>query len=154
MDTSKIRIENGIIKGFVVDEEFTSQGPGGNVRRVSATWTFDGMPVEKMCQLVWADAKVKMRNAKLSKMSDANIESLKGRILNVMDFLSADGGGTNAALKAQVAEQEARLNEIAKTFMNIALSEAQVELGEGASNEAIQNVTMRIFNEKYAALVK
>ena len=154
MDTSKITIENGIIKGFIVNEEFTSQGPGGNVRRVSATWTFDGMPVEKMCQLVWADAKVKMRNAKLSKMSDSDIESLKGRTLNVMDFLSADGGGTNAALKAQLEAEKARLVEITKTFMNIALNEATAELGAGASNEAIQNATMRIFNEKYASLVK
>ena len=154
MDTSKVRIENGIIKGFVVDEEFTSQGPGGNVRRVSATWTFDGMPVEKMCQLVWADAKVKMRNAKLSKMADKDIEGLKGQTLNVMDFLSADGGGTNAALKAQLEAERARLKEITKAFMNIALAEAQGELGPGASNEAIQNVCMRIFNEKYAALVK
>lgn len=154
MDTSKVRIENGIIKGFIINEEFTSQGPGGNIRRVSATWSFDGMPVEKMCQLVWADAKVKMRNAKLSKMSDADIEGLKGQTLNVMDFLSADGGGTNAALKAQVAAQEAKLNMIAKTFMGLALDEAQAELGDGASNEAVQNVTMRIYNEKYAALVK
>ena len=154
MDTSKVRIENGIIKGFTINEEFTSQGPGGNVRRVSATWTFDGMPVEKMCQLVWADAKVKMRNAKLSKMSDADIEGLKGQTLNVMDFLSADGGGTNAALKAQLEAERARLKEITKAFMNIALAEATAELGPGASNEAIQNKTMAIFNEKYAALVK
>lgn len=154
MDTSKVRIENGIIKGFVVNEEFTSQGPGGNVRRVGATWSFDGMPVEKMCQLVWADAKVKMRTAKLSKMSDADIEGLKGQTLNVMDFLSADGGGTTAALKAQLAAQEARLNEIAKAFMSIALSEATAELGPNASNEAIQNKTIAIYNEKYATLVK
>ena len=154
MDTSKVRIENGIIKGFVVAEEFTSQGPGGNVRRVSATWTFDGMPVEKLCNLVWADAKVKMRNAKLSKMSDADIEGLKGQTLNVMDFLSADGGGTNAALKAQLEVERARVKEIAKAFMNVALAEATAELGPGASNEAVQNRTMVIFNEKYAALVK
>ena len=154
MDTSKVRIENGIIKGFVVAEEFTSQGPGGNVRRVNATWSFDGMPVEKMCQLAWSDAKVKMRNAKLSKMSDADIEGLKGQTLNVMDFLSADGGGTNAALKAQLEAEKARLVEITKAFMNIALSEAQVELGDGASNEALQNVCMIIFNENYAVLVK
>ena len=154
MDTSKVRIENGIIKGFIINEEFTSQGPGGNVRRVSATWSFDGMPVEKMCQLVWADAKVKMRNAKLSKMSDADIEGLKGQTLNVMDFLSADGGGTNAALKAQLEAERARLKEITKAFMNVALAEATAELGQGASNEAVQNRTMAIFNEKYAALVK
>ena len=154
MDTSKVRIENGIIKGFIINEEFTSQGPGGNVRRVSATWSFDGMPVEKMCQLVWADAKVKMRNAKLSKMSDADIEGLKGQTLNVMDFLSADGGGTNAVLKAQLEVERARVKEIAKAFMNVALAEATAELGSGASNEAVQNRTMAIFNEKYAALVK
>ena len=72
----------------------------------------------------------------------------------IKDYMKANAGGQTAALKAQVAEQEARLKEIAKTFMNIALSEATAELGPGASNEAIQNKTMAIFNEKYAALVK
>ena len=154
MDTSKVRIENGTLQGLTIREEFTSQGTTGTVRRVNATWTFDGMPVDKLCRLLWADAKVKMRNAKLSKMSDADIEGLKGQTLNVMDFLSADGGGTNAALKAQLEAERARVKEIAKAFMNVALAEATAELGSNASNEAVQNHTMAIFNEKYAALVK
>ena len=87
-------------------------------------------------------------------MSDADIEGLKGQTLNVMDFLTADGGGTNAALKAQLEAEKARLVEITKAFMNVALAEATAELGPGASNEAVQNRTMVIFNEKYAALVK
>ena len=154
MDTSKVRIENGTLQGLTIREEFTSQGTTGTVRRVNATWTFDGMPVDKLCRLLWADAKVKMRNAKLSKMTDSEIATLNGQSLNVNDFLSADGGGTNAALKAQLEAERARLVEITKTFMNIALNEATAELGAGASNEAIQNRTMAIFNEKYAVLVK
>ena len=57
-------------------------------------------------------------------------------------------------LERQLEVERARLKEITKAFMNAALAEATAELGQGASNEAVQNRTMAIFNEKYAVLVK
>ena len=149
-----VKIENGVLKGLVIDEQFSSRGSAGTDRVVKVTWDFTGMDMHDLRTLVWGNFKVVVQRTTLSKMTDQQIRDLNGKTLFAKDYMKAGAGGQTAALKAQVAEQEARLKEIAKTFMNIALGEAQAELGDGASNEALQNVCMRIFNEKYAALVK
>ena len=150
----EIKIENGMLEGLVIDEQFSSRGSAGTDRTVKVRWDFTGLDMHDLRTLVWGNFKVVVQRTTLSKMTDQQIRDLNGKTLFAKDYMKANAGGQTAALKAQVAEQEARLKEIAKTFMNIALSEAQAELGDGASNEAVQNVTMRIFNEKYAALVK
>ena len=150
----EIKIKNGMLEGLVIDEQFSSRGSAGTDRTVKVCWDFTGLDMHDLKTLIWGNFKVVVQRTTLSKMTDQQIRDLNGKTLFAKDYMKANAGGQTAALKAQVAEQEARLKEIAKTFMNIALSEATAELGPGASNEAVQNVTMRIFNEKYAALVK
>ena len=150
----EIKIENGMLEGLVIDEQFSSRGSAGTDRTVKVRWDFTGLDMHDLKTLIWGNFKVVVQRTTLSKMTDQQIRDLNGKTLFAKDYMKANAGGQTAALKAQVAEQEARLKEIAKTFMNIALSEATAELGPGASNEAVQNRTMAIFNEKYAALVK
>ena len=147
-------IENNVIKGLEFDLGFSSRSNAGTDRNVNATWVFDGMTSEEAAELLWAAFKVVVQRTTLKKASDAEIARMKGQRLFAKDYLKAEAGGRARELERQLEAERARVKEIAKTFMNIALGEAQAELGDGASNEAIQNVTMRIFNEKYAALVK
>lgn len=147
-------IENDVIKGLEFDLTFSSRSNAGTDRNVSAVWVFDGMTSEEAAELLWSAFKVVVQRTTLKKASDAEIAKMKGQRLFAKDYLKAEAGGRARELERQLEAEKARVKEIAKAFMNIALAEATAELGPGASNEAVQNVTMRIFNEKYAALVK
>ena len=147
-------IENNEIKGLEFDLGFSSRSNAGTDRNVSAVWSFDGMASEDAAELLWSAFKVVVQRTTLKKASDAEIAKMKGQRLYAKDYLKAEAGGRTRELERQLEVDRARLKEITKAFMNAALAEATAELGPGASNEAVQNVTMRIFNEKYAALVK
>lgn len=147
-------IENDAIKGLEFDLAFSSRSNAGTDRNVSATWCFDGMASEDAAELLWSAFKVVVQRTTLKKASDAEIAKMKGQRLHAKDYLKAEAGGRAKELERQLEAERARVKEIAKAFMNVALKEAETELGPGASNEAIQNKTMAIFNEKYAALVK
>ena len=147
-------IENNEIKGLEFDLGFSSRSNAGTDRNVSAVWSFDGMASEDAAELLWSAFKVVVQRTTLKKASDAEIAKMKGQRLYAKDYLKAEAGGRTKELERQLEVERARLKEITKAFMNAALAEATAELGQGASNEAVQNVTMRIFNEKYAVLVK
>ena len=147
-------IVDGKIEGLEFDLAFSSRSNAGTDRNVSATWVFDGMAVEEAAELLWSAFKVVVQRTTLKKASDAEIAKMKGQRLYAKDYLKAEAGGRAKELERQLEAERARVKEIAKAFMNVALAEATAELGSGASNEAVQNRTMAIFNEKYAALVK
>lgn len=147
-------IENNEIRGLEFDLGFSSRSNAGTDRNVNATWVFDGMSSEEAAELLWSAFKVVVQRTTLKKASDAEIAKMKGQRLYAKDYLKAEAGGRAKELERQLEAERARVKEIAKAFMNVALAEATAELGPNASNEAIQNKTMAIFNEKYAALVK
>ena len=147
-------IENNEIKGLEFDLGFSSRSNAGTDRNVSAVWCFDGMSSEDAAELLWSAFKVVVQRTTLKKASDAEIAKMKGQRLHAKDYLKAEAGGRTKELERQLEVERARLKEITKAFMNAALAEATAELGSGATNEAVQNRTMAIFNEKYAVLVK
>ena len=147
-------INDNKIEGLEFDLTFSSRNNAGTDRNVSAVWSFDGMASEDAAELLWSAFKVVVQRTTLKKASDAEIAKMKGQKLFAKDYLKAEAGGRTKELERQLEAERARLKEITMAFMNVALAEATAELGPGASNEAVQNRTMAIFNEKYAALVK
>lgn len=145
-----LRIEDGKVYGFSTDLGFTSSNANGESRAIQATWNFDGMSTEDFCSLAWANFKVVVQRTTLKKATNAQIAAYKGQTLMAKDYLEA--GSSNKT--AELAAANAKLAEVAKTFMQVALDMATVELGIDASKEALQNRTMAIFNERFASLVK
>ena len=144
-----LRIENGMVYGFASDLGFESSSPAGSKRQVSATWNFDGMTTEDFCALAWANFKVVVQRTTLKAMKDSDIASLRGKTLDAKDYLKAQSGG----LAAKIAEQSAKLLEIQKGFIKLAMDEAIRELGPDQSNDAYSNRGMALYREKYEALV-
>lgn len=146
-------VETGNITGGTVTEKFSVQLPdGGGVHDVDTTWTFNGLTVERLLSLAWDGAKVKMRAATLKKMSAEQLKKLgQDGEMAIREYISATRMPREAVTK-EVKELRAKVNEMMKTFRNIASQEARAELGDGASIEAVQNLADKIYTEKYASL--
>ena len=145
-------IKDGKIYGLTIDDVFTSRSVAGTDRQVKAKWCFDGLELETVVDLIWANAKVKLQAASLKKMSDREIDAVKGQTLMVSDYIKAESGGRVKALERQAAEQAAKLAEVRKTFVALANSEAIAELGDKATADEIKDLTIVIFKQKYEHL--
>lgn len=150
-DIDEIRIEDGVLKGVTITDNFSSANQETKGKRAieSATFTLDGMAIEEVVQFLWDAYKVKAQARTWKFMSDREFLALDGETHDGLQFIpKADKTSTKTSIltKAQATQQ--------KMFYEKALEKAMDALDDDASNEDITAWAQQYYDDEYKDIIE
>ena len=152
INTDNISIENNMLSGIVITDQFSVRLNSGADHVVDATWTVN-IPLNVAIQRLWGDTKVKMRAATLSKMTSAELDAMKGNSFEVLDYMTAKSETATAQVKALTNKLNTARDTAVRMFMDKALKMAIEELDAEATLLEQSTLGARMFDEQFAPII-